>query len=88
MELKEIQTFAHKEHERLKKYCNFEDSTKLNLPVMIKIMEELGELCNDVLAHQGLQRKDKLDLMEIDNISEEFADIISRSYYLYSCPQY
>ena len=42
----------------------------------VKISEELGELCSEVLAHKSLQRKQKLDNHNKKNISEEFADVI------------
>ena len=42
----------------------------------IKLMEELGELCNEILAHDGDQRKDKLDKVENDGLPFEFADVL------------
>jgi len=36
----------------------------------------LGELCDEILAHNSMQRKQKLDNHNKDNLSEEFADVI------------
>ena len=42
----------------------------------IKLMEELGELCNEILVHGGDQRKDKLDQIKNDGLPSEFADVL------------
>ena len=42
----------------------------------VKLTEELGELCNEVLIGSKLQRKDKLDHQDKDNLSAEFADVV------------
>ena len=42
----------------------------------VKLTEELGELCNEVLAFNGDQRKEKLHNHNTDTLSEEFADVI------------
>ncbi|MBI2666027.1 hypothetical protein HYX13_00280 [Candidatus Woesearchaeota archaeon] len=75
-DLSTLKSFAKKEHQRLQKYYNLSDRKQLNLPITVKIMEELGELCNEVLANSGLQRKEKLEKMQKDNLAEEFADVI------------
>jgi len=82
MEIKELQEFSKKIHKRLLQYYDFSDPKQLNLPITIKIMEELGELCNDVLAHSGIQRKEKLDNYDKSNIEEEFADVIITTFNL------
>ena len=76
MQLSEVKSFAKKEHQRLGKYYQFSDEKQMNLPITVKIMEELGELSNEVLAHSGLQRKEKLQQMGKENLAEEFADVI------------
>jgi len=82
MNLSELKSFAQKEHQRLQKYYHLSDKKQLNLPITVKIMEELGELCNEVLASSGLQRKEKLAQMEKDNLAEEFADVILTTFNL------
>lgn len=42
----------------------------------VKISEEFGELCDEVLAHFGKQRKGKMDLKGEYGLSDEFADVI------------
>jgi NTP pyrophosphatase (non-canonical NTP hydrolase) len=76
MEIQEIKDFSKRMHKKLESYYNFDDPRKLNLPMTVKIMEELGELCDDVLAHSGIQRKEKLENKDMGNLQEEFADVI------------
>ena len=42
----------------------------------VKLNEEVGELCNDILAVLTLQRKAKLKLFDKRNLYEEFADVL------------
>ncbi len=42
----------------------------------IKLNEEVGELCNDILSILKLQRKAKLEKFDRKNIYQEFADVI------------
>ena len=42
----------------------------------VKLGEEFGELCEEVLAYNSLQRKQKLDNHDKENLPEEFADVI------------
>ncbi len=42
----------------------------------VKLNEEVGELCNDILSILKLQRKSKLEKFEKRNMYEEFADVI------------
>ncbi len=48
----------------------------------VKISEELGELCDEVLASMGDQRKNKMDNRSADNLSGEFADVIITTFLL------
>jgi NTP pyrophosphatase (non-canonical NTP hydrolase) len=62
MELEDLLKFIEVEDERLKKYYGgYSDQEKRILARTVKLTEELGELCNEVLAHNSLQRKQKLD---------------------------
>ena len=77
MELKELLKFVEIEDERLKKYYGgYSNQEKRILARTVKLTEELGELCNEVLAHNSLQRKQKLDNHDKENLLEEFADVI------------
>lgn len=42
----------------------------------VKLTEEVGELCNDVLGILKMQRKSKLDKFDKENIYQEFADVV------------
>jgi NTP pyrophosphatase (non-canonical NTP hydrolase) len=42
----------------------------------VKLTEELGELCNEVLAANGDQRSEKLETTSNRNLEDEFADVI------------
>lgn len=42
----------------------------------VKLNEEVGELCNDILSILKMQRKSKLDKFDKRNMYEEFADVI------------
>ena len=76
MKLKDLLTFIEVEDERLKKYYGVYDREKVILARTVKLAEELGELCEEVLAHLSLQRKQKLDNRNKGNLAEEFADVI------------
>jgi NTP pyrophosphatase (non-canonical NTP hydrolase) len=77
MELKDLLKFIEVEDERLKNYYGgYPDQEKRILARTVKLTEELGELCNEVLAHNSLQRKQKLDNHNKENLPEEFADVI------------
>ena len=77
MELKDLLKFIEIEDERLKKYYGgYPDQEKRILARTVKLTEELGELCNEVLAYNSLQRKQKLDNHNKENLPEEFADVV------------
>lgn len=42
----------------------------------VKLNEEVGELCNDILSILKLQRKAKLENFDKRNMYQEFADVI------------
>jgi NTP pyrophosphatase (non-canonical NTP hydrolase) len=69
--------FVDVQDERLKKYYDeLADPEKIVLARTVKLAEELGELCQEVLAHLSLQRPQKLDKHDKNNLSEEFADVL------------
>ena len=77
MSLKELLQFIATEDERLKKYYgNYPDQEKRILARTVKLSEELGELCDEVLSFNAIQRKDKLENHNGENLSEEFADVL------------
>ncbi len=82
MELKELQKFIDIEHERLKSLYGYDDNEKRILARTVKLTEELGELCDEVLAHDSIQRKEKLENRDRENLQEEFADVIITTHLL------
>lgn len=76
MELKDLLNFIKIEDERLQKRFVYDDKEKRILARTVKIAEEVGELCDEVLAFNSLQRKEKLDGHGQENLSEEFADVL------------
>lgn len=58
------------------RYKLYTQKEKEILTKTIKLNEEVGELCNDILAILKLQRKSKLEKFDKHNIYEEFADVI------------
>ncbi len=49
---------------------------------MIKLGEEYGELCDQVLAGAGDQRKNKLALQQSTDLGDEFADVVITAFLL------
>jgi len=76
MDLKELLKFIEIEDVRLNKYYPHADSEKMVLARTVKLSEELGEFCEEVLAHNSLQRSQKMENHDKTALSEEFADVI------------
>lgn len=77
MRLQDLKRFIKKEDQRLRKYYgSHKDEEKRILARTVKLTEELGELCDEVLSHNSMQRKEKTDSHESDNLTEEFADVV------------
>jgi NTP pyrophosphatase (non-canonical NTP hydrolase) len=68
-----IRAFDERTRPRYKLYTQTE---KEILTKTIKLNEEVGELCNDILAVLKLQRRAKLEKFDKRNFYEEFADVI------------
>ncbi len=68
--------FIEIEDRRLQDRFNYNDKEKRILARTVKIAEEVGELCNEVLASNKLQRKEKLDGHGRKELEEEFADVL------------
>lgn len=58
------------------KYKLYTPKEREILTKTVKLNEEVGELCNDILAVLKLQRKSKLEKFEKKNFYEEFADVL------------
>lgn len=57
-------------------YTLYTEREKEILTKTVKLNEEVGELCNDILSILKLQRKAKLQRFDRRNMYEEFADVI------------
>lgn len=78
MEIKELLEFVDLENQRL--FDRFDKNSwskkEIILTHAVKVTEELGELCSEVLAFNKNQRSEKLENHDADNLSHEFADVI------------
>lgn len=57
-------------------YRLYSQKEKEILTKTVKLNEEVGELCNDILSILKLQRRAKLQKFDRRNMYEEFADVI------------
>lgn len=77
MEFKNLLSFIDKEDRRLKNnFENYPDQEKRILARTVKLNEEVGELCDEILSCLSFQRKDKLDKHDRNNLPKELADVI------------
>ena len=69
--------FIESQHNKLIQYYgnNSTDKERI-LARTVKLVEEVGELCNEVLAYHKDQRKEKLAEHDEANLPHEFADVI------------
>ena len=76
MELQDLLKFIQKQQLLLKEQYNNIDHEKMLLAMTVKLSEELGELCQEVLGSLKLQRKTKLNNHNSQTLKEEFADVL------------
>lgn len=77
MTLEELKNFIKFEDTRLAKcYEEYPDKEKLIFAKVIKVTEEVGELCSEILAKGSRQRKAKNENYSEDKIAEELVDVI------------
>jgi NTP pyrophosphatase (non-canonical NTP hydrolase) len=77
MNLKSLQEKVKILNEKTKpQYKLYTPEEKEILTKTVKLNEEVGELCNDILSILKLQRKSKLLKFDKRNMYEEFADVI------------
>jgi len=82
MQIKDFKKFIKKEDKRLKKRFHTEDKGKRILARAVKLSEELGELSDEVLGYNSMQRKEKLDKYKKEELLEEFADVVITTFLL------
>src|SRR3990167_1832664 len=77
MNLKNLQEKARILNEQTNpRYKLYTPAEKEVLTKTVKLNEEVGELCNDILSILKLQRRSKLQHFDKRNMYEEFADVI------------
>src|SRR3990167_7786891 len=77
MNLKALQEKIREQNERIKpQYRLYTPKEKEILTKTVKLNEEVGELCNDILGILKLQRRAKLEHFDKRNMYQEFADVI------------
>jgi NTP pyrophosphatase (non-canonical NTP hydrolase) len=77
MNLKALQEKIRLLNDRIKpQYKLYTPAEKEILTRTVKLNEEVGELCNDILSILKLQRRSKLLKFDKRNMYEEFADVI------------
>lgn len=76
MTFSELIAFIDQENKRLVRYYHDKktDPEKLVLFRTVKLGEEFGELCDEILALSKSQRQEKMK--ERDNLGNEFADVL------------
>src|SRR3989338_7987041 len=80
MNLKSLQDKIKILNEKTKpQYKLYSPAEKEILTKTVKLNEEVGELCNDILSILKLQRRAKLLNFDKRNMYEEFADVIITS---------
>ncbi len=71
-----LKEFIDSEDKRLKNKYPDGGKEKHILARTVKLAEEFGELCEEVLAFNSLQRQEKLDRRDNENLNDEFADVV------------
>ncbi len=83
MEFKNVRKFIKQEDQRLRRsFGGYKDEEKRILARTVKLGEEFGELCDEVLHFHFMQRQDKRAIHDADNLSHEFADVIITTFLL------
>lgn len=77
MTLQELLQWVDLEYQRSQeRYFNFPDQDKVILARSAKLTEEVGELCDKILAKIGAQRPDKVSAYSETDLQDEFADVL------------
>lgn len=76
MKMDELLAFVSRENARLREYHEGLDETRAPVLQTVKLNEEVGELCDSVLAFDSFQRAEKLDAFDEADVAEELADVL------------
>jgi len=72
----ELKQFVEEQYKRLKKYFDIDDLQTIILSGTVKLSEEMGELCTQILSFHKLNRKEKANNHNKKKLEEEFADVL------------
>lgn len=77
MTINQLQTLIKQQHQRMvEDWGKHESQEQRTLFRAIKLMEEMGELCEEILCFSTKQRKGKNREMDKQKLAEELADVI------------
>ena len=82
MTIEEIIKFNKKQHQRLIDLDPSETKEQRNLLGTIKLMEELGEFCEEILGFSLVQREGKNRPQNKEALTEELADVLITTFML------
>jgi NTP pyrophosphatase (non-canonical NTP hydrolase) len=71
-----LHNFIEAENERLREKYASSDDQKMVLVQTVKLSEETGELADQILARDSLQREEKLAVAEQTRVEDEIADVL------------
>jgi len=74
--LEELMQQSREIHELVSLAFPIESENEALYARTLKLMEELGELANEILAKQGLQRQSKLAKHTQQDLEDEFGDVL------------
>ena len=84
MEIKELVAKYQKIADFLNKHWPLKDKNQRIFARTMKVVEELGELSDEILTSMNLQRNSKIAKFSRENLEDEFADVLA-SLILLSC---
>ena len=83
MHFNEFLQFIEREDGRLReRFGEFPDLKMRILARTVKISEEVGELCEQVLSANAMQRTEKTKASNRESLSDEFADVVITTFLL------
>jgi len=83
MTLEEFQNFINQQDALFRSIKTASESERERiLARTVKISEEFGELCDEVLASIGDQRNGKMEGRSIESLAGEFADVVITTFLL------
>jgi len=82
MELKELHEFVKSEDQRLRDLYPYQTDKEMILARMCKLVEETGELSEQVLKSLGFQRKEKMIDVKKEDLDEELVDVLITAFLL------